>query len=187
MARPTTHGVRQLANRVKADRTDPATRRRIAGIQRHLVAAPVEALVDLFVGRIARKEELAQRAELALLNAPDLDAASTGLGKFATWIWNSLRRDTETLALLLDRADADRKRAPDLASYLEQRAADAPATPPAPAAPATHTDTIAAADDAAHAPAGGDNGIAGHPRRTDVDRGAVPPGRAVGVRPPSKE
>src|SRR5262249_34328285 len=94
-----THGVRQLARRVQEQRLAPRTPRPLANLHHAIAAEPLDAVRAHLIGRIARKELIAQRAEAALLAEGDLLLA-TGLGKFAGWLWNSWRRDVELLALL---------------------------------------------------------------------------------------
>jgi hypothetical protein len=145
------HGVRQLARQVERKRLDPRTRRQLSKLHRALAAEPIDAVRAHLIGRIARKEMLCQRAELALLADGDLGQA-TGLGKFSTWLWNSWRRDVELLTLLEERASRDQT--PSLADYLQQRAANAQAAPKANAAqpvdaqPVVDNDAAGAAPDA---------------------------------------
>ena len=123
-----THGVRALARAVESGRISRRTRRQLAKLQHAITAEPIEAVRAHARGRIVRKELLLQRIEAEMLaEGFDLNTAATGLGKFATGLWNSWRRDAELLVLLESKADADRT--PSLQDYLASRANAQPAPP----------------------------------------------------------
>lgn len=157
-----THGARVRGLSVRTEdleRVDKRTRRQLTNMHSALAAEPIEAVRDALIGRIARKELLAQRAEAGLLAAADLALTVDGLGKFSTWLWNSLRRDAELLVLLEAKVGDDNAsgttcgrcggRFGDLGAYLQHTGVCAQPTPPA-----TDTDTAVDATDAAESSEG---------------------------------
>jgi hypothetical protein len=85
----------QLATRLETNRLEPRVRRMLNRLTRELTAAPVETIRGLLLARIARKELVAQQAEAYLLANTD-----KGVTEWVGTLWNSLRRDIETLSLL---------------------------------------------------------------------------------------
>jgi hypothetical protein len=95
MPAPATHGAHALERRIVTNRLEPRDRRALKKLNAALVSTPIETLRDFYRGRVARKELLAQRGELAALTDP----AFGGTAWLAA-LWNSLRRDVELLQLL---------------------------------------------------------------------------------------
>jgi hypothetical protein len=105
MARPIVHGARQMGRQLDVggpyraaamkNRIEPRTRRQLSKMERRLRAAPFEAVRADLLARMARKELVCQMAEAHLIANPD-----EGVSRWLGVLWNSLRRDAETLALL---------------------------------------------------------------------------------------
>jgi hypothetical protein len=125
--RPATHGARQIASQFAKERISTRTRRQVGKLHRTIASKPIEATHALLIGRIARKELIAQHAEAGLLAVTDLEQAQ-GLAKFATWTWNSWRRDVELLSLLEEKVERDST--PTLAEYLASKSQEAASAPP---------------------------------------------------------
>jgi hypothetical protein len=105
MANSETHGGRALERRLRQNRLEPRERRALRKLDAAIVAAPLDAVRDLYRARIARKELLCQRGELAALTDPEF-AGTKWLGL----LWNSLRRDVELLAHLESRTQREEQR-----------------------------------------------------------------------------
>ena len=161
MAPKPTHGVRRDARllRVTRSRGDhriaDSKRRAIARYQQRLDAEPLATLRDGLIVSITNGRYLLEQADAALMASSDL-GAQTGLAKFAGWLGNRVRRDSELLLVIEEKLSADRTavtmcgkcgRAFSGADYLNASVhacvSNPPATPPASPIAAGSTGTAA--------------------------------------------
>jgi hypothetical protein len=110
-----THGAHLLERKLLHEhRLRPAMRRTLNRLHEHLAAQPMEAVRELLIARIARKELICQRLEQYALSQPDFEGS-----RWLVALWNSLRRDSELLYALPDPA----RREVRLDDYIRARTA----------------------------------------------------------------
>jgi hypothetical protein len=132
VARPVTHGVRQLARQLAVVKApdgavpvplDLRTRRALNRLQRDLDVKTAETIRDGLVDGISCGTILYQKALRELLTSPDL-RKEQGLAKFTYWLGNHLDRQRDQLLQLESQRAA--KAVPKLEDYLAARSTPAP-------------------------------------------------------------